>query len=189
MSESTMPDDTGQQTGIDEAVQLASDFLFQTWLIIDRILPGELRTITNGLKRRRIRQGTGLTTNFMIFLCTAGVLHRYGSMTMGELSRVTSIPRSSATRIIEWMVDNEYVDRFRDGEDARVVRIRLTDSGLELLLAAKAQLREVAAKLAQRLPAIQRAAVVLTLTDPAITGGLQSVQLDKSPRPTLENKA
>jgi DNA-binding MarR family transcriptional regulator len=174
INESTMPDDNGQRISIDEAARLASNYLLQTWLIIDRILPQELWTIRDGLKRRRTRssQGIGLTTNFMIFLCTAGVLHRYGSLTMGELSRATLIPRSTATRMIDRMVDNGYVDRFRDGKDGRVVHIRLTDSGLELFLAATAQLREFAAKLVEQLPAVQRTAVILVLKDLAITSVL-----------------
>jgi DNA-binding MarR family transcriptional regulator len=67
--------------------------------------------------------------------------------------------------MIQWMVDNGYVDRFRDGEDGRIVRVRLTDNGLELFLAAKAQLREFAAEFIERLPAVQQTAVILVLTD------------------------
>jgi DNA-binding MarR family transcriptional regulator len=191
MSESTMPDDIGRRTGIDEVVRLASNYLRQTWSLIDTLLPEELRPIRDGLNlgHTRSNQRIGLITNFMMFLSIAGILHRYGSLTMGELSRTTSIPRSTATRMIDWMVDNGYVDRFRDGEDRRIMRIRLTDGGLELLLAAQAQLRELAGKFVERLPAVQRAAVILTLTD--IIGVWHSVQdeQNKSPLLTLENKA
>jgi len=97
---------------------------------------------------------------------------------MGELSRATSIPQSSSTRMVDWMVENGYVERFQDADDRRIVRIRLTDEGLELLLAAKAQLRELAARFIKRLPAIQRAAVIMSLSD--LISAWQSVQEEQS---------
>ena len=162
-----MPDDIQRQKDIDEVAQLGSNYLLRTWLIIDRMLPEELEPIKRGPKRRRTRsnKGTGLTTNFMMFLCTAGILHRYGSMTMGELSNATSIPKSTTTRMVNWMVESGYVERIQDEEDRRIMRIRLTANGMELLLTAKSQLRELANRFLERLPAIQRAAVILSVTD------------------------
>jgi DNA-binding MarR family transcriptional regulator len=179
MSESTMPDNIGRQKGIDEAGRLASDYLLKTWLIIDRVLPQELLPIRDGLKWRRTRhsKGIGLATNFIVFICAAGYLHRDGNMTMGDLSQALSIPRSTATRMIDWMVDNGYVDRFQDGKDGRRVHVRLTDRGLEFLLAAKAQLSELAGKFIERLPAIQRAAVIFILTD--LVSAWQSAQEER----------
>jgi DNA-binding MarR family transcriptional regulator len=170
-----MPDDVKRQKDIDKVARLTSDQLLKSWLLIDEMLPEQLQPIRDGLKRRRARtgQGTKLATNFMMFLCTAGILHRDGTMTMGELCRATSLPQSTATRMVDWMVDNGYVDRFADAEDRRIVRIRLTDNGLELLLAARAQLKELAATIIQHLPAIQRTAFLFMLTD--LTGAWQSV--------------
>jgi DNA-binding MarR family transcriptional regulator len=172
--ESTTPD-TRRQKDIEEVTQLCSNHLLQIWSLIDKMLPEQLETISSGPKRGRSRsgQGTGLTTNFMMFLCTAGILERDGTLTMGELSRATSIPQSTTTRMVEWMVENGYVDRFQGAEDRRVVHIRLTDAGRELLLAAKAQLRQITTEFLVRLPAIQRAAVVLSMTD--LTAAWQSV--------------
>lgn len=93
---------------------------------------------------------------------------------MGELSRATAIPQSTATRMVDWMVDNGYVDRFQDDEDRRVVRIRLTESGRDLLLAAQAQVRELSALFLKRLPAVQRAILISGMTD--IVGVWQRVQ-------------
>jgi len=162
-----MSDKIDRQKGIDEVAQLVSTQLLETWLIMDKMLPERLAPIRDGLKRQRKQssQGTALTTNFMMFLCTAGVLDRNGSMTMGELSRATAIPQSTTTRMADWMVSSGYVERLADNNDRRVVRVRLMDAGLELLLAAKAQLRELAVEFLERIPAVQRAALVLSLTD------------------------
>lgn len=53
-------------------------------------------------------------------------------ITMGELSRVLGVPFSTTTRIVDWLVENGYVQRLADPEDRRVVRVELTDSGREL---------------------------------------------------------
>jgi len=179
-SESTMPDDIRHQKGMDEVAQIASNLLVQAWLTIDKMLPEHLEPIRDGLKRRRTRssQGTGLTTNFMMFLCAASVLHQNGNMTMGDLTRATSMPKSTTTRMVNWMVEKGYVDRFEDAKDRRVVRVRLTVSGVELLLAAKEQFRELSAKIMGRLPAIQRAAFLSILTD--LISAWQSVQKEQN---------
>jgi len=171
-----MPDDIHRQKSFDEVAQLGSKLLLESWILLDKMLPEQLGSIRDGLKRHYTRsaRGTGLPTNFIMFQCIAGILYRDGTLTMGELSRATSIPRSTATRMIQWMVDNGYVDRFRDGGDGRIVRVSLTDSGLELHLAAKVLLREFAAEFIERLPAVQRMAVILNLMD--IVSSWQSVQ-------------
>jgi len=181
-----MPDDIQREKSFDEVAQLASKLLFESWFLVDKTLPEQLGPIRDGLKRQYTRSGraTGLPTNFIMFQCVAGILYRDGILTMGELSRATSIPRSTATRMIQWMVDNGYVDRFRDGEDGRIVRVRLTDNGLELFLAAKAQLREFAAEFLERLPAVQQTAVILVLTDVVSTWrGVQERQVTSTQPP------
>jgi len=171
-----MPDDIHRHKHFDEVAQLGSKVLLESWLLIDEMLPEPLGSIRDGLKRHYTRSGrrTGLPTNFIIFQCIAGTLYRDGILTMGELSQATLIPRSTATRMIQWLVDNGYVDRFRDEEDGRVVRVRLTDSGLKLHLAAKTLLREFTAEFIERLPATHRIAVILVLTDIASTWGAGS---------------
>jgi len=42
------------------------------------------------------------------------------------------VPFSTATRMVDWFVDNGYAQRLPDPEDRRVVRVALTDSGREL---------------------------------------------------------
>jgi DNA-binding MarR family transcriptional regulator len=171
-----MPDDIYGQKSFDEVAQLGSKLLFESWFLVDKMLPDQLGPIRDGLKRHYSRSGRGteLPTNFIMFQCIAGILYRDGTLTMGELSQATAIPRSTATRMIQWMVDNGYVDRFRDRKDGRIVRVRLTDSGTELFLAATVQLKEFAVEFLERLPAVQRTAVVLVLTD--IVSTWQNIQ-------------
>ncbi len=162
-----MSDTMKRQKDIEKVAKITSDQLLKSWLVIDDMLPKRLQPIRDELKHRRTRSGKGtrLSTNFMMFTCTAGILDRDGAMTMGQLCKATSIPQSTATRMVDWMVDNGYVERFHDAEDRRVVRIRLTDSGRELLLDAREQLRELIATIVKHVPAIQRTALFFMMTD------------------------
>ncbi len=53
-------------------------------------------------------------------------------ITMGDLSRILGVPSSTATRTVDWLVNNDYVQRLADPEDRRVVRVELTEAGKEL---------------------------------------------------------
>ena len=165
--EQTMTDESERQEAISKAAEFLSKDLLHIWRFIDKMLPEQLGPIRDGLKRRygKSDDGTGLTTNFMMFLCIAGVLYRDGIMTMGQLSRATSIPQATVTRMVRWMVDSGYVVRIQDTQDKRITNIRLTDSGLELLLAAKEQLKEFAIMLLEGLPTMQRMVFILSISD------------------------
>ena len=50
---------------------------------------------------------------------------------MGELSSALSVAVSTATQMIDWMVDDGYAQRLPYQEDRRIVRVALTDTGRE----------------------------------------------------------
>jgi DNA-binding MarR family transcriptional regulator len=51
------------------------------------------------------------------------------TMTMGDLSHSLNVPLSTATRIVDWLVNNGYAQRLPDPEDRRIVRVALTETG------------------------------------------------------------
>lgn len=51
---------------------------------------------------------------------------------MGELSKALAVPLSTATRIVDGLVDNGFATRVADPDDRRVVRITLTEDGREM---------------------------------------------------------
>ncbi len=53
-------------------------------------------------------------------------------MTMGKLSAALAVPLSTATRMVDWMVQSGYVERLPDPTDRRVVLVALTGPGREL---------------------------------------------------------
>jgi DNA-binding MarR family transcriptional regulator len=53
-------------------------------------------------------------------------------ITMGELSRELDVPMSSATRIMDWLVNHNYAQRYPDQNDRRIVRVGLTEDGMQV---------------------------------------------------------
>ncbi len=67
-----------------------------------------------------------------LFFNAASVFFRYdGPITMGELSRDLEVPLSTATRTMDWLVNNGYAQRLPDPKDRRIVRVELTGQGQE----------------------------------------------------------
>ncbi len=60
---------------------------------------------------------------------TASVLYPDNALTMGELSQAIEVPTYTATRIVNWWVDNGLAKRIASRRDRRVLRIRLTEKG------------------------------------------------------------
>ncbi|PYZ99117.1 MarR family transcriptional regulator [Alteribacter lacisalsi] len=60
-------------------------------------------------------------------------LHEYGDMTIGELSSKMYLACSTTTDLIDRMEKNELVERVKDTNDRRVVRIHLLDKGAEII--------------------------------------------------------
>ena len=67
-----------------------------------------------------------------LFYSITSSLYRKANLTMGELSKRISAPMSSATRMMNWLVDNGYALRLSDPDDRRIVRVTLTDEGRKL---------------------------------------------------------
>jgi len=55
--------------------------------------------------------------------------HSETPLTMGELSAGLKIPLSSATRIVDWLVRGNFLERTYDPKDRRVVLVKMTKNG------------------------------------------------------------
>lgn len=56
--------------------------------------------------------------------------HRDTPPTMGEISTDLKIPLSTATRLMDWLVQSNYLERFSDPDDRRIVRIKMAEQGI-----------------------------------------------------------
>lgn len=78
--------------------------------------------------------GTGVPQD-RIFLPRIFVIlaHRDNPPTMGELSAELDIPVSSTTRIVDWLVGAEFVERCPDEHDRRIVRVCMTENARKFI--------------------------------------------------------
>ncbi|MFC0469465.1 MarR family winged helix-turn-helix transcriptional regulator [Halalkalibacter kiskunsagensis] len=60
-------------------------------------------------------------------------LNEYGDMTIGELSNKMYLACSTTTDLVDRMEKNELVERVKDKNDRRVVRIHLLDKGRTII--------------------------------------------------------
>ena len=113
------------------------EILQRIFRIKDRFRAGVPENIAI-LRKRILESNLGdqsgqFLNNFDLFHNIGLVFSSYdGPITMGELSRDLNIPLSTATRTMDWLVENGYAQRLSDPQDRRVVRVGLTDAGQEI---------------------------------------------------------
>ena len=126
-----MTDDSQQQADDNRIASLVNDFQ-QIGMKFDAMLPRELEQLRDHLDGIQIGDKPNRLINYSLFYRISFNLYRVTNMTMTELGQALSVPFSTATRMVDWFVDNGYAQRLPDPEDRRVVRVALTDSGREL---------------------------------------------------------
>ena len=63
-------------------------------------------------------------------------------ISMGELSKALEVPLSTATRIVDSLVESGFAERVPDPEDRRIVRVALTKTGQDLYQAVQQFMRQ-----------------------------------------------
>ena len=127
-----MAEDIQQKAYDSQVARLMQDFM-QLQVKFWRVgLPEELARVQDRLDDMYPRDRAKLAATYDLFYRTSHHLYRKSSLTMGELSRALSAPLSTATGMVDWLVDNGYAQRLPDPEDRRIVRVALTDDGRKL---------------------------------------------------------
>ncbi len=88
-------------------------------------------------------------------------------LTMSEFGDALAVPLSSATRMVDWLVQSGYAERQRDSQDRRVVRVALTETGRKLYEALDEFINQYVRELLSRFTAQQRV-MLITLTAKAV---------------------
>lgn len=110
---------------------LVRDFM-RLWAKFGTLLPSELAKAHESVKGMNLEDKLQEAANYELFYRVSSMLLDRGNLTMGELSSAISVPMSTATRIVDWLVAGGFAQRLPDSEDRRVVRVALTSSGKEL---------------------------------------------------------
>lgn len=97
------------------------------------MLPKDLARLKERLDELHPEGGHKRAIDYDLFYRIGLVLsHQREPLTMRELSEALAVPPSTATRMVDWLVDSGYAERLPDPEDRRVVRVILTKVGREL---------------------------------------------------------
>jgi DNA-binding MarR family transcriptional regulator len=100
-------------------------------------LPRELMRAFDGMFVRMLKQ-TGVQELSRLNTSphesrALGILNREGARLMSELAKSMEIPLSSATNLVNRLVEKGHVERERSEEDRRIVRVTLSASGKRLM--------------------------------------------------------
>lgn len=114
----------------DEQINFAVRGFVQIWNKFEEALAKEIAS-RNGSQKTGERESRLNATYAMLFRVGSSLVSQ-GSMSMGELSVALSVPLSTATRVVDMLVAEGYVQRLHDADDRRIVRVSFTDRGRQL---------------------------------------------------------
>jgi DNA-binding MarR family transcriptional regulator len=92
-------------------------------------MPPEMAEARNLIDEMRLGKSYKRNNVFIIIRRMMDLMYPGNKPTMGELSRALSLPLSTTTNVIDFLVKNGYCQRLDDPNDRRIVRITLTDIG------------------------------------------------------------
>ncbi len=94
------------------------------------VLPEDLAQLKQRLGALHPEGGVKRAADYDLFYRVGIVLSRQKEpMAMSDLSEALSVPFSSATRMVDWLIESGYVERLPDPDDGRMVRVTLSETG------------------------------------------------------------
>ena len=141
----------------------------QVWNRFEATLSKELSQIQENLQGMHPQREHQPDTNYELFYRACSSIYPRGNVTMGEFSNALSVPLSTATRIADWLVEHDYIQRLPDADDRRVVRVSLTDTGKELFEVIDRYIRQRMHQILSNLTNEERT-ILLTLISKVVSG-------------------
>ena len=109
----------------------------------------------------RMRRAGVSFTHFHI----VSLLDRHGEMPMSRLADMLDVSDSNASGVIDRLEERGYVERVRVTDDRRIVHVRMTDAGRQMLAEAEVLKDEVVERLLDGLDAAQLERLALAVED------------------------
>jgi DNA-binding MarR family transcriptional regulator len=116
----------------------------------------ELELLLRLIAKEVRRKGREILTEFSITplqFDALNYLHEFGDLTIGELSNKLYLAYSTTTDLVDRMERNDLVERVRDPNDRRVVRLHMKEKGRDLIQKVLAVRREYLAQALLHVPA------------------------------------
>jgi DNA-binding MarR family transcriptional regulator len=117
------------EANIDRFVELLEYFIRQRPNILQ---PDHLTRFKQQMETLRSNGTSGWEDYHFLFRILIILAHSESPPTMGALSAELNVPYSTATRIVDWLVRGDVVERIDDPADRRIVRVRLSESGRQV---------------------------------------------------------
>ena len=92
----------------------------------------QLKKKMEGLKNKMEGAGGSPEDHAFLFRILILLAQSTTPLTMSELGIELNVPMSTATRIVDWLVHGDLVERVNDPGDRRIVRVGMSKGGREL---------------------------------------------------------
>lgn len=137
---------------------------------LERRVLAAIRRIVHGVDRhsKQVERASGVTVPQLVVLTA---IRRLGEVTSGRISDAASLSPATVTTILDKLEARGFVERYRSGQDRRVVHSRLTAAGLTLLEAAPPFLHERFVSRFATLADARKATIVTAIEDVAAMMG------------------
>jgi len=122
-----------------------------------RTAMGELRCVSS---RRMLRRGVSISNLYL-----ASVLAQHGEMPMSRIADLLDVSLSATTGIIDRMEERGLVERVRDPIDRRVVLVRVSAAGREMLDEVEVLKQDLLESILKRLGPDRLEALTAVVTD------------------------
>lgn len=123
----------GKQENYDEQISEIVRNFVQVWIKFESMLHNKKLELQNRHGNDNTTGGEPLPNTILeLVYRISSCIHLLDNPTMGELSNALSLPFSTATRMVDYLVTRGYIHRLADTTDRRVVRVALTDEGEEI---------------------------------------------------------
>jgi DNA-binding MarR family transcriptional regulator len=122
-----------------------------------RLVLRELKCVGS---QRLLRRGVSMSN-----LHVLSMLERHGELSMSRLAEALDVSYSNATGLVDRMEERALVERVRDDEDRRIVRVRLSEPGRAALADIEVFQQEALARIVGELDDVQLATLTRALDD------------------------
>ena len=122
-----------------------------------RVSMGELKCLSS---ERLVRQGISMAQLHVLHL-----VESHGEMAMSRLADMLDVSLSNATGLIDRVEERGFVERIRVPADRRIVLVRLTPSGVQMLDEIETVREQILRRVLDHLDATQLAGVASAMVD------------------------